>query len=151
MTPWTVACQAPLSMEFSRQESWSGWPSPSPGDLPHPRIEPRSPALQTLPSEPPGKPSQGEREANQNRYRRPAPGRVLVPESCHHAHCTGEQDCPTLVSRAKVRLKLSRVQSSVAFLALGTVLRTRLNAQLSCTMWRAMAMSPPNRTARPRG
>ena len=45
-----------LSMEFSRQESWSGLPLPSPGDLPN--IEPRSPALQadSLPSEPQGKP-----------------------------------------------------------------------------------------------
>ena len=45
-TPWTVAHQAPLSMEFSRQEYWSGLPFPSPGDLPDPRIEPRSPSLQ---------------------------------------------------------------------------------------------------------
>ena len=56
--PWTVAYQAPQSVEFSRQESWSGLPFPSPGDLPNPGIEPRSPALQadTLPSEPSGKP-----------------------------------------------------------------------------------------------
>ena len=45
-TPWTVACQAPVSMGFSRQEYWSGLPFPSPGDLPNPGIEPRSPALQ---------------------------------------------------------------------------------------------------------
>ena len=57
-TPWTVAYQAPLSMEFSRQEYWTGLPFPSPGDLPDPGIKPRSPALQAdaLPSEPPGKP-----------------------------------------------------------------------------------------------
>ena len=56
-TPWTVAYQAPLSMEFSRQEYWSGLPFPSPEDLPNPGIEPGSPALQAdaLPSEPPGK------------------------------------------------------------------------------------------------
>ena len=42
---WTVACQASLSMGFSRQEYWSGMPCPSPGDLPHPGIEPLSPAL----------------------------------------------------------------------------------------------------------
>ena len=55
-TPWTVAYQAPPSMGFSRQEYWSGLPFLSPGDLPDPGIEPRSPALQTdaLPSEPPG-------------------------------------------------------------------------------------------------
>ena len=45
-------------MEFSRPEYWSGKPFPSPGDLPNPGIEPRSPALQvdSLPAEPPGKP-----------------------------------------------------------------------------------------------
>ena len=55
----TVARQAPLSMGFSRQEYWTGLPSPPPGGLPNPGIEPRSPALQadSLPSsEPPGKP-----------------------------------------------------------------------------------------------
>jgi len=46
VTPWTVACQAPLSMGFSRQEYWSGLPFPSPGDLPAPGIRPGSPALQ---------------------------------------------------------------------------------------------------------
>ena len=53
---WTVACQTPLSMEFSRPEYWSGLPSPSPGDNPDPWIEPRSPALQadSLPAEPQG-------------------------------------------------------------------------------------------------
>ena len=58
VTPWTVARQAPPSMEFSRSEYWSGLPFPSPGDLPDPGIEPRSPTFQanTLPSEPPGKP-----------------------------------------------------------------------------------------------
>ena len=57
VTPWTVAYQAPLSMGFSRQEYWSGLPFPSPGDLPDPGIEPRSPTLQgdALTSEPPGK------------------------------------------------------------------------------------------------
>ena len=46
-TPWTVAYQAPLSMGFSRQEYWSGLSFPSPGNLPDPRIEFGSPALQT--------------------------------------------------------------------------------------------------------
>ena len=45
-TSWTVAYQAPPSMGFSRQEYWSGLPFPSPGDLPDPGIEPKSPALQ---------------------------------------------------------------------------------------------------------
>ena len=56
-TLWTVARQAPLSMGFSRQEYWSGLSFPSPGDVPNPGIEPRSPALQAdaLSSEPPRK------------------------------------------------------------------------------------------------
>ena len=55
-TPQTVDCQT-LSMKFSRQEYWSEFPFPSPGDLPDPGIEPESPALQadSLPSEPPEK------------------------------------------------------------------------------------------------
>ena len=56
VTSWTVAHQAPLSMEFSRQEYWSGLPFPSPGDLPDPGIEPGSPEWKadSLPSQPPG-------------------------------------------------------------------------------------------------
>ena len=56
--PRTVACQAALSMEFSKQEYWRGLPFPSPGVLSNPGIEPGSPALQadSIPSEPPGKP-----------------------------------------------------------------------------------------------
>ena len=55
--PWTVAYQTLQSMEFSRQEYWSGSPFPSPGDLPNPGIEPGSlaPQADALPSEPPGK------------------------------------------------------------------------------------------------
>ena len=58
-TPWTVAYQVPQSMEFSRQEYWSGLPFHSPGDLPNPWIKPGCPALQAdaLLSEPPGKTS----------------------------------------------------------------------------------------------
>ena len=61
-TPRTVAYQASLSMGFSRQEHWNGLPFPSPGDLPDPGIEPRSPTLQAdaLPSEPPGKLADGD-------------------------------------------------------------------------------------------
>ena len=53
VTPWTVACRAPLSMGFSRQEYCSGLPFSSPGDLPNPGIEPKSSALQadSLPTE----------------------------------------------------------------------------------------------------
>ena len=60
-TPWTAAYQAPLSMDFSRQEYQSGLPFPSPGDLPNPGVEPASPASPTLArgfftTAPPGKP-----------------------------------------------------------------------------------------------
>ena len=57
-TPWTVVHQAPLSMGFPRQESWSGLPFPPPGDLPNPRIKPTSPALAGgfFTTEPAGKP-----------------------------------------------------------------------------------------------
>ena len=57
VTPWTVAHQTFLSMEFSRQEHWSGLPFLALGDLSNSEIEPKSPALQaeSLPSEPPGK------------------------------------------------------------------------------------------------
>ena len=53
--PLTVDHEVPLSMEFSRQEYWSGLPFPMPGDLSVSGIEPRSPALQadSIPSEPP--------------------------------------------------------------------------------------------------
>ena len=62
VTPWTIAHQAPLPIEFCRQEYWSGLPFSSPGDFPNPGIEPGSPALQvdSLPSELPGKPSRAE-------------------------------------------------------------------------------------------
>ena len=64
-TSWTVAHQAPLSVEFFRQEYWSGRileePFPSPGDLRDPGNEPRSPELQadSLPTKPSGKPCEG--------------------------------------------------------------------------------------------
>ena len=58
--PWTIACQASLSMEFPRQEYWSGLSFPSLGCIPNPGIEPESPELQadSLPSEPPCKQEQ---------------------------------------------------------------------------------------------
>ena len=57
-TLWTVACQAPLSMGFSRQGYWNGLPLPSPGDLSEPGIKSESSALQadSLPTEPPAEP-----------------------------------------------------------------------------------------------
>ena len=68
-TPWIVGYQAPQSMKFSKQEYWSGLPFSSPGDLPNPRIESRSPTLRAdaLPSEPPGKPLKTADELNYSR------------------------------------------------------------------------------------
>ena len=62
-------CQAPLSMGFSRTEYWSGLTVPSPGDLPNPGIELRSPSLQadSLQSEPPGKPINNDRLKENNK------------------------------------------------------------------------------------
>ena len=58
VNPWTTACQASVSIEFSRQEYWVEWPCLSPRNLPDPGVEPRSPTLQadSLLSEPAGKP-----------------------------------------------------------------------------------------------
>ena len=58
VTPWKIDHQAPLYVEFSRQEYWSGLPFPLPADLPDPEIEPASPALagEFFTTEPPGKP-----------------------------------------------------------------------------------------------
>ena len=58
LTPWAVSCQAPLSMGFPREEYWSRYSFPPPGDLPDPEIKPNSPALadELSITEPPGKP-----------------------------------------------------------------------------------------------
>ena len=58
VSPWTIACQAPLPVEYSRQEYWNGVPSPSLGDLPDTGVEPKSPALAGgfFTTEPAGKP-----------------------------------------------------------------------------------------------
>ena len=74
-TPWTIACQAPLSMGFSRQEYWSGLPFPAPGDLPNPGIEPTSPVSPALAgrfftTEPPGKRDGLHEELNEITYAR---------------------------------------------------------------------------------
>ena len=62
MTPWAVVHQAPLSMEFSRQEYWGGLPFPTPGDLPDPGTKPETPESTALTggfftAEKPGKPN----------------------------------------------------------------------------------------------
>ena len=97
-TPWTVAYQAPLSMGFPRQVSWSGLPFPFPEDFPDPGIEPRSPVSPALAggsftTEPPGKPIDGmyltiinSIEFSPSIHRELVPGPttvcVLVSQSC---------------------------------------------------------------------
>ena len=86
--PWTVACQAPLSMKFSRQEYWSGLPFPSPGDLPNPGIKPGSPTLEadSLLPETPGKPLSYTILQPKHRHRsHPA---TLSPSGSHTPHPT---------------------------------------------------------------
>ena len=77
-TPWTIK-----STEFSRPEYWSGWPFPSPGKSPNPRVEPRSPALQadSLPAEPPGKP------------RNPGMGSLSLLQGIFPTQCRGVLHC----------------------------------------------------------
>ena len=84
--PWAVAHQAPQSVGFSRQEYWSGLPFPSPGDLPVPGIEARSPALQadSSPSEIPGKPKRRTR-GSQRAERGDEGERQVLPECLHLA------------------------------------------------------------------
>ena len=83
VTSWTVAHQIPLSLEFSRQEYWSGLLFLSPGDLPEPGIEPGSPTLPAdfLLSGPPGKP---EPHQNQDRHSLKITGLVrnVSPDFC---------------------------------------------------------------------
>ena len=85
-TPYTIAYKAPLSMEFSRQEYWSGLPFPSPRDLP----EPRSPALQAdaLPSEPPGKPPHSHYQCLN---KRPKPLKLLLNDAKCWCSLVGEK------------------------------------------------------------
>ena len=86
-TLWTVACQAPLFMGFSRQEYWSGLPCPTPGDLLDPGIEPESlisPSLpgDSLPLAPPGKPPKPS-------YPRKFPGGPVFRTLCLHYRTVG--------------------------------------------------------------
>ena len=89
MTPWPVACQAPLSVEFSRQEYWSGLPFPFPGDLPNPEVEPASPALAGgfFTTEPPGEPEdENGRTIKRGGYTRPR---------SHISHSGRQETSPT--------------------------------------------------------
>ena len=81
----TVACQAPLSMGFPRQEYWSGLPFPSPGDFPDPEIEPTSPTLAGgfFTTEPPGKPHNGILFSHRKERMSAICNNVDEPRDCH--------------------------------------------------------------------
>ena len=86
-TPWTVAHQATPSIGFSRQEYWSGLPFPSPGDLPDPGIEPRSPALEAdALTFPPGKPFVKNKQTNKQQQTPPPPPNWLQKWPLLHSH-----------------------------------------------------------------
>ena len=94
MTPWTPVRQAPLSIEFSRQEHWSGLPFPTPEDLPNPGIKPASLAYLVLASgffttEPPGKSSSGIQKFN---------------------HATGTTSAETKIRSNKIHQSLNRIR-----------------------------------------
>ena len=116
MTPWTIVCQAPLSLGFYRPEYWSGLPCPSPGDLPNPGIEPGSPALQadSLPFEPSGIPqTQSPNGQNLGAHTRSQPevgSGVLDISSV--ASCAFNQVCHALYRPPFPLLRLSVLEDS---------------------------------------
>ena len=89
-TPWTVACPGPLSIEFSRQECWSGLPYPSPGDLPDPAMELGSltfwadSLLSVSPGMPQPNPSESESEVTQSCLTLSDPTDCSLPGSSVH-------------------------------------------------------------------
>ena len=98
-TPWTIACQAPLSMGFSRQEYWSGLPCPPPWDLPDPGIETtslKSPALAG------------------GFFTTSATWEAGVPSSLenHENHCRTSSTIPSSLRVLEVGVSLERVNSS---------------------------------------
>ena len=97
-TPWTVDCQAPLPMGFSRQEYWSGLTIPSPEDLPDPGIEPRFPTLEAdvLPSEPPGK-SKKQETVGQGQRPHPTPSFLTLPDGQGERQARDAADRPRRV------------------------------------------------------
>ena len=104
-TPWAVAHQAPLYLEFSSQEYWNGLPFPPPGNLADPGIEPRSPALlaDSLPAEPPGKfylvsvclpftVSHWPKQLKIRKVMAPKDFYILIPKTCESVTFHGRRD-----------------------------------------------------------
>ena len=113
VTPWTVACQAPLSMGFSRQEYWSRLPCPPPGDLPDPGIKPRSLTLlhwQTgsLPLVPPRKPQGLSLSLYEKRETRASGGQASAQDSTGSPEETyGSLKSPASQAQAACHISLS--------------------------------------------
>ena len=109
-TPWTVAYQASLSMDFSRQQYWNGLLFPSPRDLPNPRIEPRSPTSQTdaLPSEPPGKSHASEPDFK-SRWAAPKSALNLYVKSLVHTETSYQRAEDTRLWIGQIPLKKKRI------------------------------------------
>ena len=102
-TPWTVACQVPLSMGFSRQEYWSGLQFPSPGDLPDPGIKLVFPTLpaDSLPSKPPENPymqSTSWKTPDWMNYKLEWREKYQQPQICRWCHSNGGKQRGTKVS-----------------------------------------------------
>ena len=110
-TPWTEALQAPLSMGFPRQASWSGLPCPPPGDLPHPGMEPTSPVSYSgrwilyLPGKPQGVDSCNEpppisqqsiraTQSQQQQIKEPSRNQGLIPGMSHKAESSQPPGVP---------------------------------------------------------
>ena len=109
-TPWAVACQALLAMEFSRQEYWSGLPYPTPGHLPDPGIEPRSPELQAdfLLSEPPGKPPVCQQVWKTQQWPQDWERSVFIPipKKGNAKECSNDRTIALISHASKVMLKI---------------------------------------------
>ena len=102
-TPWTVARQVPLSMGFSKQKYWSGLPCPPPGDLPDPKIEPRSHYISCLGRWVPRDPTKDSLHVRLQQHAESGPIAYspLPQASCHHS--SHDEECPAKTGAVSFR------------------------------------------------
>ena len=143
MTPWTVAYSAPLSMEFSRQESWRGLRNPSSGDLPDPGIKLRSPTLHadSLPSEPQGKPWHQSRslpsEQGHSGQRHLPKGTEVRNTWCIWSNSNGiswSSGCKVSLFNNSGHTELPKVESHMNYFAPNSMLRRRPLLNMWCIL-----------------